>query len=199
MMKWLYKLSGGVRALVAVAAWAPFVILAALSYDIPQIPSIIAWPSFLFLVSAVVFDVLAAYAAVKNIVARKRAAAQNPKFTKDETPKAPPKEPPAPNTETDAAAANTQTNAAPTVAESAKTDGAAAKADGSGVRACGGFELPARTKVVGVTFENRQTLLSRSRGGDAVTVEHKPTAEYPEAAEVISGVFYKTLGYIKKE
>ncbi|MDR2201937.1 MAG: hypothetical protein LBP26_04150, partial [Clostridiales bacterium] len=33
----------------------------------------------------------------------------------------------------------------------------------------------------------------------AVTVEHKPTAEYPEAAEVISGVFYKTLGYIKKE
>lgn len=59
--------------------------------------------------------------------------------------------------------------------------------------------LPLRTKVVGVTFENRQEYLRIAKAGDRISICHAPTDEYKEATEIIHCNTGNKLGYIKKE
>lgn len=60
-------------------------------------------------------------------------------------------------------------------------------------------ELPMFTKLVGVTFDNRQENIKNSQIGDDILITHKPTAEYPEATIAINTRTNQILGSIKKD
>lgn len=68
------------------------------------------------------------------------------------------------------------------------------------VRIVGGREsadgFPIHTKVKGVTFEGRQEFLAVCDAGDPLTIEHAPTAEYPNSICVINDRTGDTLGNI---
>lgn len=60
-------------------------------------------------------------------------------------------------------------------------------------------ELPMFTKLVGVTFDNRQDNIKNSQIGDDLLITHKPTSEYPEATIAINTRTNQILGSIKKD
>lgn len=62
-----------------------------------------------------------------------------------------------------------------------------------------GVNLPLHTKIVGVTFDNRQDYIKASKIDDAITIKHAPLEKYPEASIVINNRTGKTLGSIKSE
>lgn len=62
-----------------------------------------------------------------------------------------------------------------------------------------GVSLPAYTKIVGVSFGDRQTYIKESRESDPLIIRHAPTNEYPNAAEVINERTGRTLGHINKD
>lgn len=63
----------------------------------------------------------------------------------------------------------------------------------------GGVSLPAFTKVVGVSFGDRQAYIKESREGDPLIIKHAPTNDYPNAAAVINKRTGNTLGHINKD
>lgn len=62
-----------------------------------------------------------------------------------------------------------------------------------------GVSLPAFTKVVGVSFGDRQAYIKESREGDPLIIKHAPTSEYPNAAAVINARTGQMLGHINKD
>ena len=67
------------------------------------------------------------------------------------------------------------------------------------MQADGGVSLPAFTKVVGVSFGDRQAYIKESREGDPLIIKHAPTSEYPNAAAVINARTGQMLGHINKD
>lgn len=67
------------------------------------------------------------------------------------------------------------------------------------MQADGGVSLPAFTKVVGVSFGDRQSYIKESREGDPLIIKHAPTSEYPNAAAVINARTGQMLGHINKD
>lgn len=61
------------------------------------------------------------------------------------------------------------------------------------------LSLPLYTKVVGVTFENRQEHLINSKKNNELIIKHTPTSEHPNSMVVINKSIDKVLGYIKSE
>ena len=61
------------------------------------------------------------------------------------------------------------------------------------------IQLPLNTKVVGVSFDNRQDCIKESKVGDALTIKHTPLEKYPEASLIINDRTGKTLGSVKSE
>lgn len=61
------------------------------------------------------------------------------------------------------------------------------------------IDLPINTKVVGVTYENRQEHIKDSEEGDDIIIKHTPSTKYPEATSVINKRTNKMLGHIKAE
>lgn len=45
--------------------------------------------------------------------------------------------------------------------------------------------FPFSTRIVGVTFENRQEYLKQCNQGDKVSVQHRPTFDYPDTLAVV--------------
>lgn len=58
---------------------------------------------------------------------------------------------------------------------------------------------PIKTKVVGVTFGDRQECIEQCEEDDTITVQHDPSDEYPESTIVIHDNSGNTLGHINKE
>lgn len=56
--------------------------------------------------------------------------------------------------------------------------------------------LPLKTNLVGVTFDNRQNALNQSIIGDVVTIKHEPTAEYPNILKVYNQKLNQCVGVI---
>lgn len=67
------------------------------------------------------------------------------------------------------------------------------------MQADGGVSLPAFTKIVGVSFGDRQSYIKESREGDPLIIKHAPTNEYPNAAAVINARTGQMLGHINKD
>lgn len=67
------------------------------------------------------------------------------------------------------------------------------------MQADGGVSLPAFTKVVGVSFDDRQAYIKESREGDPLIIKHTPTSEYPNAAAVVNARTGQMLGHINKD
>lgn len=67
------------------------------------------------------------------------------------------------------------------------------------MQADGGVSFPAFTKVVGVSFGDRQMYIKESREGDPLIIKHAPTSEYPNAAAIINARTGQMLGYINKD
>lgn len=67
------------------------------------------------------------------------------------------------------------------------------------MQADGGVSLPAFTKIVGVSFDDRQARIKESREGDPLIIKHTPTSEYPNAAAVINTRTGQMLGHINKD
>lgn len=67
------------------------------------------------------------------------------------------------------------------------------------MQADGVVSLPAFTKVVGVSFGDRQSYIKESREGDPLIIKHAPTSEYPNAAAVINARTGQMLGHINKD
>ncbi len=59
--------------------------------------------------------------------------------------------------------------------------------------------LPIYTKVVGVTFENRQEYLKQCYIEDGLLIENNPTEEHPEAMSVTHLTTGNCIGHLKKE
>ena len=59
--------------------------------------------------------------------------------------------------------------------------------------------LPIYTKLVGVTFENRQEYLKSVYVDDLLILEHKPVEQHKNAISVIHATTNNILGFIKKE
>lgn len=63
----------------------------------------------------------------------------------------------------------------------------------------GGVSLPTFTKIVGVSFGDRQAYIKESREGDPLIIKHTPTNEYPNAAAVINARTGQMLGHTNKD
>lgn len=61
------------------------------------------------------------------------------------------------------------------------------------------IHFPIRTKVVGVSFDDRQDCIKASKEHDTLTIKHSPLAKYPEASLIINDRTGKTLGSVRKE
>jgi hypothetical protein len=59
--------------------------------------------------------------------------------------------------------------------------------------------LPVHTKVVGVSFGDRQERIKQSKVGDTLIIKHTPTQDFPTAAEVINARTGQSLGHIQKQ
>lgn len=59
-------------------------------------------------------------------------------------------------------------------------------------------ELPMFTKLVGVTFDDRQSNIENSQVGDELLIKHQPLDKYPEATIVINTRTNQILGSINK-
>lgn len=60
-------------------------------------------------------------------------------------------------------------------------------------------ELPMFTKLVGVTFDDRQSNIENSQVGDELLIKHQPLDKYPEATIAINTRTNQILGSIKKD
>lgn len=176
-MKWFYKLKNKYRILITVASYVPLVVLCALLSPNSEITPLQTVLGAIFIALGIFFTVFA-------VKARK---AEKP-------PKAKPKK-----TEPAAPAARRPYFADNTIDIDDATDDA--EQEGFSVRVLNfrDVELPLYTKVVGVTFENRQDYLSESENDDEITVKHTPSEKYPEAMSVYNSRINKMLGYIKAE
>ncbi|MBD5086668.1 MAG: hypothetical protein HDT32_04890 [Clostridiales bacterium] len=61
------------------------------------------------------------------------------------------------------------------------------------------IQLPLKTKVVGVSFDDRQDCIKESKVGDPLTIKHTPLDKYPEASIIVNDRTGKTLGSVKSE
>lgn len=59
--------------------------------------------------------------------------------------------------------------------------------------------LPIFTKVVGVSYDNRQEFLKQCFVNDGLLIKHKPIENHPEALEVIHLSTGNKIGYIKSQ
>lgn len=59
--------------------------------------------------------------------------------------------------------------------------------------------FPIYTKVVGVSFENRQEYIKDSKNDEELIIKHQPTDKYPESTVVINKTTNKILGHIKAD
>ena len=62
-----------------------------------------------------------------------------------------------------------------------------------------GIQLPRNTKVVGVTYENRQYAVMNSIVNDSLIIKHYPSNDYPNAVAVFNRRLNLMLGYISSE
>lgn len=62
-----------------------------------------------------------------------------------------------------------------------------------------GGKLPLVTKLVGVSFENRQAYIAASVVGDALSIKHTPTDEYPNTLQVVNTAINECIGVIPSD
>lgn len=60
-------------------------------------------------------------------------------------------------------------------------------------------KLPIQTKINGVTFDNRQSIIAASVVGDMLTVKHAPTAEYPNTIAVYNNALNGCIGVVPSD
>lgn len=176
-MKWFYRLKNKYRILIAVASYVPLLILCALLPQNEEITPLQTALGALFIALGIFFTVFA-------VKARK---AEKP--PKEKLKKASPAAP----------VARRPYFADNTIDIDGDTDDDEQEGFSVRVRNFRDVELPLNTKVVGVTFENRQDYLSESENDDEITVKHTPSEKYPEAMSVYNSRTKKMLGYIKAE
>lgn len=61
------------------------------------------------------------------------------------------------------------------------------------------FTLPHFTKAVGVTFDNCQERIQKSKVGDPLIIKHKPTEEYSESTDIINARTRGRVGRISSD
>lgn len=63
----------------------------------------------------------------------------------------------------------------------------------------GNFVFPFHTKAVGVTFDDCQEHIQKSKVGDPLLIKHKPTEEYPESTDIINRRTRARIGRVKSK
>lgn len=172
-MKWFYKLKRAVRIIIAVVAWLPlFVFAAVVGGSIGDSgENIETWQAFVVVallavgVVFTVFAVLARRAETKADRDAKAAARQ---------------------------AATSAAKPAPASAPRVITMSDAAIA----ARVNSGVTFPLHTKAVGVTFDGCQERIQKSKVGDPLIIKHKPTDEYAESTDIINARTRGRIGRI---
>ncbi len=60
-------------------------------------------------------------------------------------------------------------------------------------------KLPIQTKINGVTFDDRQSIIAASVVGDMLTIKHAPTAEYPNTVAVYNNALNGCIGVVPSD
>jgi hypothetical protein len=165
-MKWFYNLKRTVRVIIAVVAWLPvFIFCGIIGGDIGEnAENLQTWQAIVFmllLAVGVLFTVFAVLARNREKQAERdaqAAATERATNTTQATPRA-----------------DVQRPSVITMSD------AAIKSPVDG-----GIKLPMFTKAVGVTFDNCQSCIQKSKVGDPLLIKHKPTDEYAESTDIIN-------------
>lgn len=177
-MKWFYNLKNSVRVIIAVVAWLPvFIFCGIIGGDIGEnAENLQTWQAIIFvllLAVGIVFTVFAVQARKREKQAERDAqAAAASERAKDNPPPAADVHRPSVITMSDAAL-------------HAPVDG--------------GIKLPMFTKAVGVTFDNCQERIQKSKIGDPLLIKHKPTDEYPNSTDIINARTRGRIGRINSD
>lgn len=157
-MKWFSNLKNGVRIGIAIAAWLPVLIFAgAIGGSVGEnAENLQPW-------QAVIFVLLLAVGVFFTVFAVKARRAE----TKTER-------------EAKAAAESERKQ----TAQKERTAGVITMSDDA-IRSPV-FILPRYTKAVGVTYDNCQSCIQKSKVGDPLIIKHKPTEEYSESTDIIN-------------
>lgn len=179
-MKWFYNLKRAIRIVIAVAAWLPLVVFAGvISGSIGENgENMQAWQAavvLLLLALGVVFTVFAVIARKRETKAERdsKAVARTPSETATQRP--------AVNT----APAAKNARQADLRAQGKATE-TVAPAQPTARVINGDIVFPFHTKAVGVTFDDCQEHIQKSKVGDPLLIKHKPTEEYPESTDIIN-------------
>lgn len=179
-MKWFYNLKRAIRIVIAVAAWLPLVVFAGvISGSIGENgENMQAWQAavvLLLLALGVVFTVFAVIARKRETKAERdaQAAARTPSETATQRP-----------------AVNTAPAAENARQTDLRTQGKATETSAPTQPTArvinGDIAFPFHTKAVGVTFDDCQAHIQKSKVGDPLLIKHKPTEEYPESTDIIN-------------
>jgi len=172
-MEWFYNLSRKARVFIAVIAWLPLFIAAFVYGDGGNNDSMGGGESFVALLTLAIgifFTVFAIKATRREKAEQREKAADEQKEIEEAR---------ARERAAKYASLNEVSFSARIIGDNKNTSG-----------------FPIHTKVKGVTFEGRQEYLAESSAGDALTIEHAPTTEYPNSISVTNDRTGDVLGNI---
>nr|DAO90659.1 MAG TPA: HIRAN domain [Caudoviricetes sp.] len=185
-MRWFYNLKRAIRIVIAVAAWLPLVVFAGvISGSIGENgENMQAWQAvvvLLLLAVGVLFTVFAVIARKRETKAERdaKAAARTPSETATRS------------------AANNARQA--DLRTQGKTTETSAPVQPSARVINGGIVFPFHTKAVGVTFDDCQARIQKSKVGDPLLIKHKPTDEYPESTDIINRRTRARIGRVNSD
>lgn len=172
-MKWFCKLKNGVRIGIAVAAWLPSLIFTgAIGGSIGEnAENLQTWQAIVFMLLLAVGVFFTVFAIKARIPETKAARAEKAKAAAERE-----------KAECDERAAHIVT-----MSEDAIKSPVVA------------FTFPRYTKAVGVTFDNCQERIQKSKVGDPLLIKHKPTEEYPESTDIINARTHGRIGRISSD
>ena len=172
--------------MIAVAAWLPLVVFAGvISGSIGENgENMQAWQAvvvLLLLAVGVLFTVFAVIARKRETKAERdaKAAARTPSETATRS------------------AANNARQA--DLRTQGKTTETSAPVQPSARVINGGIVFPFHTKAVGVTFDDCQARIQKSKVGDPLLIKHKPTDEYPESTDIINRRTRARIGRVNSD
>lgn len=172
-MKWFSNLKNGVRIGIAVAAWLPVLIFAgAIGGSVGEnAENLQPWQAVIFVLLLAVGVFFTAFA-----VKARRAETKTEREAK--------------------AAAESERKQ---TAQTARTAGVITMSEDAIKSPVVAFKFPLYTKAVGVTYDNCQERIQKSKVGDPLIIKHKPTEEYPNSTDIINARTRGRIGRISSD
>lgn len=172
-MKWFSNLKNGVRIGIAIAAWLPVLIFAgAIGGSVGEnAENLQAWQAIIFILLLAVGVFFTVFA-----VKARRAEIKTEREAKADA-----------ECERKQAVQKERAAGVITMSESAIKSPVVA------------FSFPHYTKAVGVTYDNCQSCIQKSKVGDPLIIKHKPTEEYSESTDIINARTRGRVGRISSD